>query len=136
MLNILICMRKRLQRESIGFYSPLISTFNITSLLYGFFVLYLPTSSYYLASSLNCKLFFYLGRITLQMTSWLYAMCSLDRMIWITYPDKYKIFKNRNFLASIALGLFALICVLNVQTCFTLLEKMMSVNARYRRSLF
>ena len=117
-LNIIICMRKRIQREAIGFYSPLMSIFNVTSLVYGFFTFYKSTRMYYLESTLNCTLFFYLGRITYQMSSWLYVMCSLDRMICITYPRKYKLFKKRHILTLTVLGLFMTICLLNIPNLF------------------
>ena len=113
-LNILVCMRKQILKQTMGFYSPIMSLFNMTSLFISFLVDYPPIQFVMFNSSLNCVLYSYLLRISLQMSSWLYVMCSLDRMLFITYPHRFKFLKKKSLLCLVCGILFVAICLLNV----------------------
>ena len=127
-INIVICLRRRIQKETIGFYSPLMSTFNISSLIFGFIVLAPQNKPILILSSLNCKFIFYALHISIHLTSWIYVMCSFDRMICITYPRKHKIFKNKILLFFLFGLLFAIVSFLNIKDFFFNVEYVDSLN--------
>ena len=115
-LNILVCMRKKFRKETMGFYNPLISVFNILSLAMGYLSLYpvsIGNQNLELVSYYGCVLISYFGRVFVQMSSWLNVMVSLDRMISIKYLNTVNFIKQRKTLACIVGVLFTVICVIN-----------------------
>jgi hypothetical protein len=118
LFNIYICTRKSIFKETMGFYNPIMSTFNIFALIFGFIYLYPQTNSLLVVSTFSCITISYLGRVFFQISSWLNVMCSFDRMICITYPKRFNFLKNKTILSLIALGIFAFLLVLNVENVF------------------
>ena len=118
-INIIICLRKKLQKSIVGLYNVIISIFNILSITVITLIIFpttvgeksLITSTYY-----GCILISYILQIVVQMSSWLNLMSLLDRMICIVYPNHEfsKFFKNKTKIALIILAIFAFICVMNV----------------------
>ena len=118
LLNIVVCMRrKKIRRVSMGFYNPLMSLFNILNMIFAY-LYFLPVGmgleSLFFRSDYHCILLSYLGRICVQMSSWLNIMLSLDRTISITYPNRFTWHKNRSLLIKIVLGILLVISVINV----------------------
>ena len=117
-LNVLICSRKKIRKESLGFYSPLMSILNILSLIFGLFIVYPPLSEVLLISTLTCVIFSYLSRITLHTNSWLYVLASLDRTLCIINPLKFRFIKNKKNLSILVLALTVIICLLDSPNFF------------------
>lgn len=122
--NICICLRKKLRQEMLGFYNILISVFNILALVLSY-VNHFPQSlnvQYEIvsASNVTCALFSYLGRVTVQMSSWLHVFISFDRFICvITFYERFKrILGNRIKVSFILLNVFAFIALINVPNAF------------------
>ena len=116
-LNIMICLRKRIRKEMMGFYNIIISIWNILALVSGF-VMFFPSSIHIqdllLVSDFSCVAINYVMRVCVQMSAWLHVFLTIDRYLCVAFNNKLKyIFNNRKRLSLIFLSLFALICVLN-----------------------
>ena len=117
LLNVAVCMRKKIRKEAMGFYSPLMSLFNILSLTTGTLQIFPATmgqKDLLLSSDYHCMLLMYFCRVSIHMSSWLNIMLSLDRTISITYPHRFTWHKDRAMLVKIVIGLLLVISVLNV----------------------
>ena len=115
-LNILVCMRKKHRKEALGFYNPLMSVFNILSTMFGYLSLFPMTiggQDLQVSSDYACILISYMGRICVQMSSWLNVMISFDRMITISYPYRFKRIRKRDMLSKFVLGLLLAITLVN-----------------------
>ena len=117
LINMAVCMRKKIGKEAMGFYNPLMSLFNILSLISGILQLF-PTSigqnDLIVASNYHCILMSYLTRVSIHMSSWLNIMLSLDRTISITHPNRFTWHKDRGMLVKIVFGILMVILVINV----------------------
>ena len=120
-LNIVICSRKRMHVNTMGFYNILMSIFNILSFVCAY-LLFFPVSAglkdLLLESYYSCILVTYSTRVFIQMSSWLNVMVSMDRAILISFPRKFKFLKEKKFISCIVLVLFVIICGLNVPNLF------------------
>ena len=120
-LNILICSRKSLQKNTMGLYNIIISIFNILSFMSAylqFFTVSVGNKDLQLESYYSCILITYFTRVVIQMSSWLNVMVSLDRTICISYPNKFVFLKNKMNISLIVIGLLAIILCLNVPNLF------------------
>ena len=123
-LNILICLRKSIQKNTMGLYNILMSTFNILSFMFAYLLFFpesigkedLVTSSYY-----SCILISFFSRVFIQMSSWVNVMVSVDRTIFISYPNKFNFLKNKKIIIWIVFGIFLLMCGVNVPNFFFVL---------------
>jgi len=117
-LNILICLRRFLLKEMIGFYNIIISTFNILALVLGTLIVYPITLGYtdlLVRSNFACITITYFSRVSVQMCSWLYVFLSLDRYFCVAFHEKFKfLLNNKKKLAYILVTLFFIILILNV----------------------
>jgi len=121
-LNILICLRKRIRQEMMGFYNVVISTWNILPLTFGF-VFFFPSSIHaqdiLLVSDFFCATLNYTLRVCVQMTAWLHVFLSIDRYLCVAFHQKLNfLLKSKTKLSLVFLGLFAFICVINVPNLF------------------
>ena len=121
-LNIIVCTRKRLQQNTMGFYNILMSSFNIlTIIFFGYLTLFsqsIGQEQLLLKSDASCKLISFFNRVFAQMSSWLSVMVTLDRMLCIGYTKRFKFIENKRNLAFIVLGLFAILCFINIPNLF------------------
>ena len=117
-LNIIVSMRKELQKNTMGFYNILISVFNILSLIFVGYINFFPQTigqeSYLTRSDYNCKLILYLSKIFPPMASWLNVMVSLDRLLCVYNISRFKFINDKRKLLLIALGLFVTIAAISV----------------------
>ena len=109
-LNIAICMRKRIRKEMMCFYNIIISTWNIVTLSIGL-LFYFPPSiiaqDLLLVSDFSCATLNYTLRVSVQMSAWLHVFLSLDRYLCVALNKKLAfIFNDRKKLSFIILGLF------------------------------
>jgi hypothetical protein len=117
-LNIMICMRKIIRKEMMGFYNIIISLFNILTLSIGLLFYFPPTinaQDLLLVSNFSCVTLSYAMRVCVQMSAWLHVFLSLDRYSCVAFNQKLAfILNDRKKLSFIILGLFGIICVINV----------------------
>ena len=115
-LNISICLRKRIKSEMMGYYNILISFFNILSLICAY-MLFFPASAGFkdllLISNVNCVLIGYTTRVFVQMSSWLHVIVSLDRTICISFPNRFAFMTNKTKISCFVLVFFIAILGLN-----------------------
>ena len=60
----------------------------------------------------------YVNRATIRIAHWIDSMVSIDRLICVAFPHKFKIFSNRKFALRIVLGLILLQLTLNSPNLF------------------
>ena len=120
-LNIVICSRKSMHANTMGYYNILMSLFNILSFVCAY-LLFFPVSAglkdLLLESYYNCILVTYFTRVFIQMSSWLNVMVSIDRAICISFPHRFKFLTEKKFISCILIFLFVIICGLNVPNLF------------------
>jgi hypothetical protein len=134
-LNILICLRKRIRQEMMGFYNVVISTWNILPLTFGF-IFFFPSSIHaqdiLLVSDFFCATLNYTLRVCVQMTAWLHVFLSIDRYLCVAFHQKLNfLLKSKTKLSVVFLGLFAFICVINVPNLFFRLSITNSSSSSY-----
>ncbi len=116
-LNIIVCKRKKIRQLAMGFYSPIMSVFNMITLMF-IYLKFLPTvlgaQNLFSVSDWSCVVYTFFGHMCMQISVWLNVMVSFDRMISITFPHKFSCIKDRPFLTKILLGLFVFISLMNV----------------------
>ena len=120
-LNILICSRKSMQTNTMGYYNILMSIFNILSFVSAyllFFPVTIGKKDILLDSYISCIIVTYLPRVFIQMSSWLNVMVSLDRTMCISYPKKFKFLSNKIIISWAVVAIFILICCLNIPNVF------------------
>ena len=119
-----IHVSSKIQKTSMGLYNILLSICNIIGIFFVNILNFFPQSigekELILTSDLACKLIPYFTRLFPQLHAWLNIMISFDRLILMSYGN-LNAYKNRSpylkdgkRIIQIALGLFLLICVLNL----------------------
>ena len=121
-LNILVCLRKRIRKEIMGYYNVIISIWNILALSTGL-TLYFPTSIYVedlvLLSDFSCASINYVMRVCVQMSAWLHVCLTIDRYLCVKFNKKLNFLLNdKKKLSLIFLGLFIIICFINAPNLF------------------
>jgi hypothetical protein len=133
-VNIVVCVESaELQKLTISFYNTLMSLFNILSLIFGYFLLFLPTSigqvSLLLRSDYACKLIPFVICVSLEMSALLSLMVTLERLLRFAYRDQYnqhrgfKFLTKREHLRWTVLVIFCVVCTVNAPMLFNRLEK-------------
>ena len=117
-LNMIICMRKDIRKETMGFYNGMMSLFNIPLIIVGFIAIYPPTSNRLLNSTFDCVAILYSFRIAIQMFAWLNVMAAWDRMMCVTFPTRFKFVYKRKFLFASVLILLIIILLVNSTNFF------------------
>ena len=120
LFSIVIFRRKRFKKGTMGFYFTIVSIINTIGIAIVFLVYYTKSlhKDILLYSDSACKLFFYSLVLFVQMSSWLNVFVTADRMINITYPNRFKILKNKPKLLKLILALFLTLVVLNTPNFF------------------
>lgn len=131
-VNIVVCSRKNMNKNTMGFYNILMSIFNIlTLILLGYLTIfpqsigqtYLVYRSYY-----TCILIPYFNRIVSQMSAWLNVMLTFDRMLCVSYLNRFRFIQNKRILSLIVLIMFLIIAVLNISNLFYTFETNADIN--------
>jgi hypothetical protein len=111
-------MNKRIRKEMMGFYNITLSLVNILTLSIGLLFYFPPTfhaQDLLLASNISCATLNYSLRVCVQMSAWLHVFLSIDRYLCVAFNQKLAfILNDRKKLTFIFLGLFGIICVINV----------------------
>ena len=119
-LSLLVFTRKKFKNSTAGFYNQAISIINILVLLLGFLTYHaiIYNNDVYLKSDFSCVTMVYVVRITLQMSSWLNAIITFDRMFWILFQNKFLFMKTKKFMALLTFGFVGLLAVINSPNLF------------------
>jgi hypothetical protein len=121
-LNIVICLRKRIRQKMMGFYNMAISFWNILTLTFGFIFFFPPTihaQDILLVSDFLCATLNYSMRLSVQMSAWLHVFLSIDRYLCVAFHQKLNfLLKSKKKLSFVFMGLFAFICIINVPNLF------------------
>jgi len=121
-VNIIVCLRKSIRKEMISFYNIMISLWNILVLIFGFISFFpasIHTQDLILKSDFACATISYVIRVCVHMTSWLYVCLTIDKYLCVAFNNKLAfIFNDRKKLSFIMLGLFSVICLINVPNLF------------------
>jgi hypothetical protein len=121
-LNILICLRKRIRQEMMAFYNINISFWNILVFVFGL-CFYFPPSvrirDFLLMSDFLCATLNYTLRVCVQMSAWLHVCLTIDRYLCVAFNKKLKTFlTNKKKLSLVFVGLYMFVCVINVPNLF------------------
>jgi hypothetical protein len=121
-LNVLICLIKRIRQEMMGFYNVIISTWNILTLSFAIIFYFPPTihaQDIALVSDFLCATLNYALRVCVQMSAWLHVLLSIDRYLCVAFHQKLNILlTDKKKLSFIFMGLLAFICVINAPNLF------------------
>ena len=100
MVSILVFSRKSFKANTMGFYYTSIALIDISVLVAGFINYYSVTTNQdvSLISTFSCVLMTYSNRITLQMSSWANVLITFDRLICVTYRNKFAFMKKKRNL--------------------------------------
>ena len=113
--SIIIFSRKKFWDNTMGFYNIILSIDNNIVIAVNFIMSF--SSGYgndiLLWSSFNCAFLFYLSRLSVSFSSWLNVMVSLDRMIFIIFPNRFLFIRNKKILATIMVIMFLLLFAIN-----------------------
>ena len=120
-LNLLLSIRPKIRKIPMGFYNIFISVFNMICLAYGLLI-YFPVTigqpDLTTVSNNNCILINLIGRISIHMSSWINVMISLDRMLCITYRNKFLYLKGKRNICLIIFAMLLVIVILNSPNLF------------------
>ena len=122
-LNILVSTRKKLLKNTVGFYNIFMSIFNISTLaVAGYLDLFsqsIGQKPLILRSNLNCVLITYFIQVFSQMTAWLIVMVTADRLLCLySLFNRFKFIKNKKNLSGTVACLFLVICFINLPSFF------------------
>ena len=114
-MSIVVFSRKCFWDMSMGFYNIVLACVN-NSYIVCMCWLFLPP--YYslnplTSAQISCKLLNYLQRVFSRQSSFVDMMIVVDRMVCISFPNKFLFMKNKKCLAAIIAGLF----VISLATC-------------------
>ena len=133
-LNImtsLIFLRKKFSTTTMGFYYTIIALVNnILAIIV--MITYLSPKfgdDFLLVSDLSCVFLTFNVRLFAQMSSWLNVFITVDRMVSITYPNKYPFLKNKKKLTLLMLVLFFMLVALNIPNFFFKVEAEFEFNS-------
>ena len=107
-ISSIIFTRKRFDKTTMGYYNIVISMFNNILAAFGM-VTYFSQSigkDLTLTSDFSCLFLSFCMRLFTQMSTWMNVLVTVDRMISITYPNKFPFLKNKYKLSYPCLYLF------------------------------
>ena len=121
LVNIVVCCEKEMQKFTISFYNIFMSIFNMVSLAC-LIVLLFPQSignqALYLRSNMSCKIIPYAVTLSQEMSAWLSVMVTFDRLIYISYQNRFKFLKEKNKIACLLGVLFFILSLSNIPSLF------------------
>ena len=132
LLNILVSMRKELQKNTMGFYNVLMSTFNILTLVtvcyLNLFIESLGDEQLILKSNLSCAGILFISRLFPQVASWLNVMVTFDRMICVSRMKRDTYANNKRRLTLIVAGICMVLSGINAPNLFFSLKTQATLN--------
>ena len=119
-ISIVVFNRKTFKANTMGFYYTAISIIDI-SLAISAFVYYFSVAinqDVSLISDFLCVLITYSNRITLQMSSWANVLITFDRLLCVTYRNKFAFMKKKKNLLLAFILLFLVLTMLDIPNFF------------------
>ena len=129
-ISSIVFMRKKFSKKTMGFYNIVISIVNI---IFAVFAALNYTGialgkDLTLMSGFSCVFLTYGQRVFSQMSSWMNVFVTVDRMISITYPNRYPFLKNKKILTLLIFIQFLLLCIINIPNLFFKIEYISTFN--------
>jgi hypothetical protein len=125
-LSFLVFIRKNLsaKKNMMGFYGIVQCVIDLVTHLLGFYYYFTISmgDDKQLHSDIFCKLKNFLVAWVVQLSSWLQVMITIDRIISVKYPNRFKILKDRRFLFMIVVALYASLSIANCLNFFYYIE--------------
>ena len=119
-ISIVVFNRKTFKANTMGFYYTAISIFDI-SLSVAAFASYFPIAikqDILLISTFMYAFMQYTSRITLQMSSWANVLITFDRLLCVTYRNKFAFMKKKKNLLLAFILLFLVLTMLDIPNFF------------------
>ncbi|CAF0953562.1 unnamed protein product [Brachionus calyciflorus] len=103
-----------------GMYYRLISVYNIFVLVLSWLYLISKSHSFNLnlINEIGCRLFSYFFRITYQICSWLNVLVTFDRLVFILFPTRFKILKNKAYIMGLFFSSHIFFILVNIPSLF------------------
>ena len=129
-LSTIVFSRKKFLKLTMGFYNIAISAVNIIFATFGIITNIGQTigKDFTLMSGFSCIFLTFAIRVFSEMSSWMNVFVTVDRMISITYPNKYPFLKNKKILSTLILVQFMILCILNIPNFFFKIESIETLN--------
>jgi hypothetical protein len=114
-ISIVVFSQKKLRKQMMSFYYIVLAILDLLVLAVYFISFYYFTLGIdiTLVSTLMCKLFSYLFRVTTQLTSWWQLFMTIDRAFLVKYPKRFKMLKKRRTLCALLACLLATLTLVN-----------------------
>ena len=115
-ISSLIFTRKRFKKNTMGFYNIAISMFNNILAIFGMVTYFSQAigKDLSLVSDFSCLFLSFSMRLFTQMSTWMNVFVTVDRMVSITYPNRFPVLKNKYKLSLLIFVQFLFICVINI----------------------
>jgi len=113
-LNIvssIVFLRKKFSKQTMGFYNIAISIVSIIFAVFG--MLNYIGNDLALKSDFSCIFLSFGQRVFSQMAAWMNVFVTVDRMISITYPNRFPFLKNKKILTLLIFIQLMLLCIIN-----------------------
>lgn len=136
-LSSIVFMRKKFSKITMGYYNIVISMVNILSSIFGTlnYIGQAIGKDLTLISDFSCIFLTFGMRIFAQMSSWMNVFVTVDRMVTITYPNKYPFLKNKKKLSFMILTQFLIICIINVTNLLLKVETIVTLNPATNKTI-
>ena len=129
-LSSIVFMRKKFAKRTMGFYNIAISIFNI---LFAVFCMLnfnglANGNDLTLISDFSCIFLAFALRVFAQLSSWMNVFVTVDRIVSITYPNKYPLLQNKKRLSLLILIQFILLCIINAPNLLFIVQTFSTTN--------
>ena len=123
--SIVIFSRKKFWENTMGYYNIILSIDNNIVIAVNFIMSF--SSGYgndiLLWSSFNCAFLFFVSRVSVSFSSWLNVMVSLDRMLFIIFPNRFLLLRKKKILTMIISVIFILLFAINSPNFYLYVSK-------------
>ena len=119
-LSSIVFMRKKFAKRTMGFYNIAISIFNILFALFSMlsFIGISYGNDLTLISDFSCIFLAFALRVFAQMSSWMNVFVTVDRIVFLKYPNKYPLLQNKKMLSVLIFIQFIILCIINAPNFF------------------
>ena len=119
-LSSIVFMRKKFAKRTMGFYNIAISIFNILFAIFSMlsFIGISYGNDLTLISDFSCIFLAFALRVFAQMSSWMNVFVTVDRIVFLKYPNKYPLLQNKKMLSVLIFIQFIILCIINAPNFF------------------
>lgn len=116
LMSIIVFLRKRLRSTIMAYYNTLLAVCNILALftLFTYYFTISIKSDITLLSQFMCKLVNYVLRICIHSVSWTQCAMIIDRMLVISFHNRFTFLKNKNIISIILVANLLVLMVANL----------------------